>query len=86
MAMVAGISLPLMSTVITNIFPPEKIGVPMGMGGLVIGLAPRIGLLMGAGFYLEIKVFRNFTIWVIGATLFLAPFVLLIIVTVLTHF
>ena len=68
MAMGAGISLPLMMTVITNIFPPEKIGVPMGMGGLVIGLAPGI-LQLGD--------------W---CTLFLAPFVLLIIVIVLTPF
>ena len=38
-----GISLPLFQTVGVSIFPPEKIGVPMGLGGMVMGLAPAIG-------------------------------------------
>lgn len=42
-AMGAGILMPLMQTVILTIFPPEKRGSAMGIGGLVIGFAPAIG-------------------------------------------
>ncbi|BDR58060.1 MDR family MFS transporter [Xylocopilactobacillus apicola] len=38
-----GITMPLMQTIILTIFPPEKRGIAMGLGGLVIGLAPAIG-------------------------------------------
>lgn len=42
-AMGAGILMPLMQTVLMTVFPPEKRGAAMGMGGLVIGFAPAIG-------------------------------------------
>ena len=42
-AMGAGILMPLMQTVLLTVFPPEKRGAAMGMGGLVIGFAPAIG-------------------------------------------
>ncbi|MGO2013571.1 MAG: MDR family MFS transporter [Lactococcus cremoris] len=86
MAMGAGISLPLMMTVITNIFPPEKIGVPMGMGGLVIGLAPAIGPTYGGWILSGNTKFLGILQLGDWRTLFLAPFVLLIIVIVLTPF
>ncbi|WP_338471804.1 MDR family MFS transporter [Niallia sp. XMNu-256] len=42
-AMGAGILMPLMQTVMMTVYPPEKRGAAMGMGGLVIGFAPAIG-------------------------------------------
>lgn len=39
----AGISMPLLQTIMLSIFPPEKRGASMGMMGIVIGLAPAIG-------------------------------------------
>ncbi|UQS82296.1 multidrug efflux MFS transporter [Bombilactobacillus folatiphilus] len=38
-----GITMPLMQTIMLSIFPKEKRGMAMGLGGLVIGLAPAIG-------------------------------------------
>ncbi|WP_374286315.1 MDR family MFS transporter [Lactococcus sp.] len=42
-ASAVGISMPLMQVVFVNIYPPEKMGMVMGMAGLVVGLAPAIG-------------------------------------------
>ncbi|MBM7617123.1 EmrB/QacA subfamily drug resistance transporter [Weissella uvarum] len=42
-ALGVGISMPLMQVVLVNIFPPEQRGVAMGLGGLVVGMAPAIG-------------------------------------------
>ncbi|MCM0583355.1 multidrug efflux MFS transporter [Weissella diestrammenae] len=42
-AMAVGITMPLMQLVMVNVFPPEKRGAVMGLGGLVIGMAPAIG-------------------------------------------
>ncbi|MBA1395299.1 MFS transporter, partial [Lactobacillus sp. XV13L] len=38
-----GVTMPLMQTIMLTIFPPQKRGMAMGLGGLVIGLAPAIG-------------------------------------------
>lgn len=38
-----GITMPLMQTIMLTVFSPEKRGIAMGLGGLVIGLAPAIG-------------------------------------------
>ncbi|UQS84059.1 MDR family MFS transporter [Bombilactobacillus thymidiniphilus] len=38
-----GITMPLMQTIMLSVFPKEKRGMAMGLGGLVIGLAPAIG-------------------------------------------
>jgi len=38
-----GITMPLMQVVMLSIFPANKRGAAMGLGGLVIGLAPAIG-------------------------------------------
>lgn len=38
-----GASIPMLQTIMLNIFPPEKRGASMGLVGLVIGLAPAIG-------------------------------------------
>ena len=38
-----GVTMPLMQTIMLSIFPPQKRGIAMGLGGLVIGLAPAIG-------------------------------------------
>ncbi len=42
-AAAVGIMMPLMQVVMVNIFPAEERGAAMGLGGLVIGLAPAIG-------------------------------------------
>ncbi len=42
-ALGVGISMPLMQVVMVNIFPAEQRGVAMGLGGLVVGMAPAIG-------------------------------------------
>ncbi|MDR0199296.1 MAG: multidrug efflux MFS transporter [Streptococcaceae bacterium] len=84
MAMGAGISLPLMMTVITNIFPPDKIGVPMGMGGLVIGLAPAIGPTYGGAILSGHSKFLGILQLGDWRTMFTVPFVILVIVTILT--
>lgn len=46
-AMGAGILMPLMQTVLLNVYPVEKRGAAMGMSGLVIGFAPAIGPTLG---------------------------------------
>lgn len=38
-----GITFPTIQTVLLVIFPPEKRGTMMGLGGIVIGLAPALG-------------------------------------------
>lgn len=42
-AMATGVLMPLFQTVIFNIYPKGERGVAMGLGGLVMGLAPAIG-------------------------------------------
>ncbi|MDR0298076.1 MAG: multidrug efflux MFS transporter [Streptococcaceae bacterium] len=86
MAMGAGISLPLMMTVISNIFPPEKIGIPMGFGGLVVGLAPAIGPTYGGWILSGNGRFMGFLQLGDWRTMFLIPLVLLVLVTVLSPF
>ena len=67
-------------------FTAAKIGVPMGMGGLVIGLAPAIGPTYGGWILSGNTKFLGILQLGDWRTLFLAPFVLLIIVIVLTPF
>ncbi|ANZ57367.1 multidrug transporter [Fructilactobacillus lindneri] len=38
-----GVIIPLMQTILLSIFPAEERGAALGMGGIVIGLAPAIG-------------------------------------------
>ncbi|AMV60708.1 MDR family MFS transporter [Pediococcus damnosus] len=47
-----GITFPTIQTVLLVIFPPEKRGSMMGLGGIVIGLAPALGPTV-AGFILD---------------------------------
>ncbi|QIL50379.1 multidrug efflux MFS transporter [Weissella coleopterorum] len=42
-ALSVGITMPLMQLVMVNIFPEKQRGIAMGLGGLVIGMAPAIG-------------------------------------------
>ncbi|MDR2660441.1 MAG: multidrug efflux MFS transporter [Lactobacillaceae bacterium] len=42
-AIAVGITMPLMQVVMVYLFPPENRGAAMGLGGLVVGLAPAIG-------------------------------------------
>lgn len=39
----AGVSMPLMQSIVLMIYPPEKRGAAMGTMGLAIGMAPAIG-------------------------------------------
>ncbi|USS88800.1 MDR family MFS transporter [Fructilactobacillus cliffordii] len=39
----AGVIMPLMQTILLSIFPANERGAALGMGGIVIGLAPAIG-------------------------------------------
>ena len=48
----AGIMMPLISTILLLIFPPEKRGAAMGLYGLVVGFAPAIGPTL-AGFIID---------------------------------
>lgn len=69
----AGILMPLMQTVLMTIFPPEKRGTAMGMGGLVIGFAPAIGPTL-AGWLID-----NFTWRYLFYTVFPASILVLLL-------
>lgn len=47
-AIAVGITMPLMQVVIVYIFPAKDRGAAMGLGGLVIGMAPAIGPTLSA--------------------------------------
>lgn len=85
-AMAVGITMPLFQTVIVNIFPPEKIGVPMGMGGLVIGLAPALGPTYAGWILSTHEKFLGFIQLGDWRTIFLLPLILVGISAILTPF
>ncbi|MDO4912558.1 MAG: MDR family MFS transporter [Lactobacillus sp.] len=54
----AGITMPIMQTIILTIFPPEKRGVAMGTVGIAIGVAPAIGPTL-SGFLVDHLTWRD---------------------------
>lgn len=42
-AIAVGITMPLMQVALVNMFEPKRMGAVMGLGGIVIGVAPAIG-------------------------------------------
>lgn len=81
-----GISMPLFQVVIVNIFPPDKIGVPMGLGGLVIGLAPAIGPTYAGWILSSHTKFLGFIQLGDWRTIFLLPLIFIGVSAVLTPF
>ena len=76
-AMAVGITMPLMQVVFVNIFPPKKMGAVMGMGGLVIGLAPAIGPTFAGWILDKNHVILGITITNSWRTIFLLPLIAL---------
>jgi len=85
-AMGVGISMPLFQVVIVNIFPPDKIGVPMGLGGLVIGLAPALGPTYAGWILSTHEKFLGFIQLGDWRTIFLIPLIFVGISVILTPF
>lgn len=85
-AVAVGITMPLMQVVLVNMFPPKQMGAVMGLGGIVIGLAPAIGPTF-AGWLLVNKF--HFLAWTFPAswrTIFLIPMVVVGVVAVISIF
>ncbi|WP_052467399.1 MDR family MFS transporter [Paucilactobacillus hokkaidonensis] len=70
-----GVTFPTIQTVLLVIFPPEKRGAMMGLGGIVIGLAPALGPTV-SGWILDNYVWRD----LFG--LMLVPVAIVIIMTI----
>ena len=85
-AVAVGILMPLMQVVILNMFPPSQRAVAMGLGGLVIGMAPAIGPTL-SGWILDKKhIIWGITIPDSWRTIFIIPAIIIAIAFVLSPF
>ncbi|WP_172355822.1 MDR family MFS transporter [Lactococcus insecticola] len=85
-AIAVGITMPLMQVVMVNIFPAEERGKAMGLGGLVIGLAPAIGPTLSGWILEKNHVILGLTISNSWRTIFILPLVVITIAFVLSPF
>jgi EmrB/QacA subfamily drug resistance transporter len=86
-AIASGLTMPLMQVVLVNLFPPKQMGAVMGLGGIVVGLAPAIGPTF-SGWILsgDHKLFGLINFPGTWRTIFLIPMVVVGIVFVLSIF
>lgn len=85
-ALGVGISMPLMQVVMVNIFPAEQRGVAMGLGGLVVGMAPAIGPTLSGWILDKNHVILGLTISDSWRSIFYLPMAVLAIVFILSFF
>ncbi len=87
-ASAVGITMPLMQVVLVNMYPPKQMGAVMGLGGLVVGLAPAVGptfagwilnknhVILGITFSDSWRTIFILPLSVLGICLVVSPFVL----------
>ncbi|MDR0899411.1 MAG: multidrug efflux MFS transporter [Lactobacillaceae bacterium] len=75
-AIAVGISMPLMQVVMVYMFPAEKRGAAMGLGGLVIGMAPAIGPTLSGWILSKTHHFLGLTLSDSWRTIFLIPLII----------
>ncbi|GAB2028230.1 MFS transporter [Lactovum odontotermitis] len=85
-AIAAGITMPLMQVCLVNMFSPKQMGAVMGIGGIVIGLAPAIGPTFAGWLMSSRHVFLGIVLPASWRTMFMVPMVIVAIVTVLAVF
>ncbi|MGN1294004.1 MFS transporter, partial [Weissella soli] len=85
-AAAVGIMMPLMQVVMVNIFPAEERGAAMGLGGLVIGLAPAIGPTLSGWILDKDHVILGLTLSDSWRSIFILPMIVLGITIILTPF
>ncbi|VDK14812.1 Multidrug export protein EmrB [Oenococcus sicerae] len=85
-AIAVGITMPLMQVVIVYIFPAEKRGAAMGLGGLVIGMAPAIGPTLSGWILNSDHSFFGFTLTNSWRSIFLLPMFVIGIDFILSFF
>ena len=85
-AVAVGITMPLMQVVLVNIFPPKQMGAVMGLGGLVVGLAPAIGPTFAGWLISKDHVILGITLSDSWRTVFLLPMIIVAIAFVLAPF
>lgn len=76
-ASAVGISMPFMQVVFVNIYPPEKMGMVMGMAELVVGLAPAIGPTFAGWILDKNHIILGLTLSNSWRTIFLLPMLVL---------
>jgi len=85
-AMAVGITMPLMQLVLVNVFPPEKRGAVMGLGGLVIGMAPAIGPTLSGWILEKNHVILGLTLSNSWRSIFVFPLIVLGLALILGFF
>lgn len=76
-ASAVGFSMPFMQVVFVNIYPPEKMGMVMGMAELVVGLAPAIGPTFAGWILDKNHIILGLTLSNSWRTIFLLPMLVL---------
>ncbi|HEY0221359.1 MAG TPA: MDR family MFS transporter [Lactovum miscens] len=85
-AIAAGITMPLMQICLVNMFSPKQMGAVMGIGGIVIGLAPAIGPTFAGWLMSSRHIFLGIVLPASWRTMFMVPMVIVLIVTILAVF
>ncbi|MDR2976974.1 MAG: MFS transporter [Streptococcaceae bacterium] len=85
-AIAAGITMPLMQVCLVNMFSPKQMGAVMGLGGIVVGLAPAIGPTFAGWLMSKRHVFLGVVLPGSWRTMFMIPMVIVAVVTVLAIF
>lgn len=78
--------MPLMQVCLVNMFSPKQMGAVMGLGGIVIGLAPAIGPTFAGWLMSSRHVFLGIVLPASWRTMFMVPMVIVSIVTILAIF
>jgi EmrB/QacA subfamily drug resistance transporter len=85
-AVAVGITMPLMQVVMVNIFPAEERGMAMGLGGLVIGLAPAIGPTLSGWILQKDHIILGLTLSNSWRSIFILPMIVLGIAIIFSPF
>lgn len=85
-ALAFGTMLPIMQSVIMNVFPIRQIPIAMGLSGLVVGLAPALGPTLSGWILSRDHTFMGLTISNSWRNIFLIPMIMIVIMLVFALF
>ncbi|OFI45706.1 multidrug transporter [Floricoccus penangensis] len=85
-AIAVGITMPLMQVIAVNVFPENKRALALGLGGLVVGMAPAIGPTLSGWILDKDHVIFGINIVSSWRTIFIIPMIVITLVLLLTPF
>lgn len=85
-AIAVGITMPLMQVIAVNVFPENKRALALGLGGLVVGMAPAIGPTLSGWILDKDHVIFGINIVSSWRTIFVIPMIVITLVLLLTPF